>query len=231
MNFKNYSMMMFLIIGVVMSSCQKDKQEDIKSIAAQTRKADYPIHDLIVQRWSPRAMSGEEISQDDLLALFEAARWAPSSYNNQPWRFIYVTKHDDAWQKMFDLMVPFNQSWARNASVLILVLSYNYFENNGKPSPTHTFETGAAVENLALEGFRRGLVVHGMEGFDYKRARSEFDIPDDYTIEALYAVGKPAPAHVLPEDMQARNVPTQRKKASELISHSAFSAAWPRVKK
>ncbi len=138
-----------------------------------TRKAQYQIEDLILNRWSPRAMSGESIKHEDFLRLIEAARWAPSSYNGQPWRFIYAYRDSLAWAKLFDLMVPFNQDWAKKAAALVVVVSATNFEFNGKTARTHSFDAGAAWENIALQGWAMGLVVHGMEGFDYDRARKD----------------------------------------------------------
>jgi nitroreductase len=128
---------------------------------SEVRKADYPIDNLFLDRWSPRAMSGEAISQEELMPLFEAARWAPSSYNNQPWRFLYAHRDTEQWKLFFDLLVEFNQGWARNAGVLVLFISKNTLDMNGEPAPTHSFDTGAAWENLALQGWLKGLVVHG----------------------------------------------------------------------
>ena len=131
------------------------------------RKVENNINPLFVNRWSPRAMSGEEISHDDLMGLFEAARWAPSSYNNQPWRFIYAMRNTDHWQRLFSLLVDGNKIWAQNAAVIVAVISRKNFEFNEKPAITHQFDAGAAWENLALEATTRGLVTHGMQGFDY----------------------------------------------------------------
>src|SRR6185437_6320066 len=156
----------------------------------KNRPTSYPIHPLLYNRWSPRAMSGEEISYEELMSLFEAARCAPSSYNNQPWRFIYAKRNTPAWDPIFNLMVDFNKSWAKNAAVLVVVVSSNLFSHNKKPCNTHSYDTGAAWMSLALEGSSRGLVVHGMSGFDYAQAKRVLEIPDDYTVEAMIAIGK-----------------------------------------
>ncbi len=174
------------------------------------RKPDRPIQSLILNRWSPRSMTGEEIPEGELLALFEAARWAPSSYNNQPWRFLYARRNTAAWSLFFELMIDFNKGWTKNASALILAVSAKQFEHNGKPSRTHSFDTGAAWMGLALEGAARGLVVHGMEGFDYERAKKDLEIPDDHQVEALIAVGKRAPTDKLPKELAEREKPSER---------------------
>src|ERR1700677_133161 len=110
----------------------------------ESRIAEYPIDNFLLQRWSPRAFTPESIPEQDLLSLFEAAKWAPSSYNNQPWRFLYARRETASWPLFLDLLVPFNQSWAKNASVLILVISNKKFDHDGNPSITHSFDAGAA---------------------------------------------------------------------------------------
>lgn len=186
------------------------------------RKAQFPINELFISRWSPRAMSGEPISNQELMSLFEAARWAQSSFNNQPWRFVYAHRDTPAWQPLFDLMVLFNQEWAKRAAVLLVVLSHKNFEKTGKPSRTHSFDTGAACMNLALQGHLMGLVVHGMEGFDYDKARTALQVPQDYDVEAMFAIGKPGDVSVLPPEMQAREIPSDRKPVEAIIFEGRF---------
>ncbi|PIQ75697.1 nitroreductase [Candidatus Peregrinibacteria bacterium CG10_big_fil_rev_8_21_14_0_10_49_24] len=186
------------------------------------RKSDYGINPLLLRRWSPRAMSGDEVSDEELMALFEAARWAPSSYNNQPWRFIYAKRNSEHWDRLFNLMGEFNQSWAKNASVLIVVISGKNFEHNGKPSRTHNFDTGAAWENLALEAVSRDLVAHGMEGFDYEKARNDLEIPDDYDVEAMIAIGKQGKKEDLPQELQEKEFPSDRKPLQDIIMEGTF---------
>lgn len=186
------------------------------------RKADFPIHPHILNRWSPRAMSGEAMDDKELFSLFEAARWAPSSYNNQPWYFIYAKRNTPAWDKLFKLLVEFNQSWAKNAAALIVIISKDTFHKTGKPSHTSRFDTGAAWENLALEGAVKNLVVHGMEGFDYKKAREVLNIPEGYTIEAMAAIGKPGKKEDLPAELQEREEPSDRRPISEFVFEGSF---------
>ena len=175
------------------------------------RQSPYDINPLLLHRWSPRAMSGEEISDTELMRLFEAARWAPSSYNGQPWRFIYAKRNSESWDKLFSLMVDFNKSWAKNAAVLVVVISRKNFEHDGKPSVTHQFDAGAAWENLALQGETQGLVTHGMQGFDYEKARRDLSVPDIFDVMAMVAIGKPAPKEILPTDVQQREQASDRK--------------------
>lgn len=183
----------------------------------QHRKPDHAIEPLFLKRWSPRAMSGEMIGKEELFRLFEAARWAPSSYNGQPWRFVYAMREDKHWKDFFDLLVPFNQSWCKNAGALVVVLSRTLFQHNDKPSVTHSFDAGAAWENLALQGTLLDLVVHGMEGFDYEKAKLVVKAPEEYRVEMMFAVGKPGRKEDLPIEIQEREVPSSRKPITELV--------------
>jgi len=187
------------------------------------RSADHPIESLFLKRWSPRAMSGEAIDETELLRLFEAARWAPSTYNEQEWRFLYARHDSENWQTFFDLLVDANRSWCHQAAVLVVVVSHKVFSRNGKPNPVHTFDAGAAFENLALQGAAMHLVVHGMAGFDRDRARSELHVPDDYEVEAMIAIGQPGDVDDLPEQLQERESPSGRKPLSEIICEGPFA--------
>jgi len=190
---------------------------------SEIRRADHPVAPLFIDRWSPRAMSGEAIANEDLMILFEAARWAPSSGNNQPWRILYARRDSAHWPLFFDLLVQGNKVWAREAAVLLVLVSKTTFDHNGRPSVTHAFDTGAAWENLALQGTLRGLVVHGMEGFDYERARTTLAIPEGYQVLAMVAVGKPGPKEALPEKLQARESPSDRRPLDRTICEGPFS--------
>ncbi len=186
------------------------------------RQGDHPIDSLFLRRWSPRAMTGEAISHDDLNCLFEAARWAPSTYNEQEWRFLYAHRDTPHWPKFFHLLIEANQTWCANAGVLCVVASHKVFERNGKPNPVHTFDSGAAFENLALQGTTMGLVIHGMAGFDRGKARVDLKIPDDYEVEAMFAVGHPGDVESLPEQLQEREVPSDRKPIAEITCEGPF---------
>lgn len=186
------------------------------------RTSKYHVADFILNRWSPRAMSGKEISDEQLMRLFEAAGWAQSSYNGQPWRFIYTKRNTPAWNTFFNLLVSANQEWAKNASVLVVVISRKNFEYNNKPSRTHSFDAGAACQNLALQGAHDNLVVHGMEGFDYDRAKQDLKIPDDYQVEAMFAIGYPGDVKDLPLQLQEKEKPSGRKEVKDIIFESSF---------
>lgn len=178
------------------------------------RKTENPVLPEIVNRWSSRMMSGETISDEEFLTLFDAARWAPSSYNGQPWRFIYVKKDDPEWESALKLLVEFNQNWAKDASALVCTISRKTFTHNGKPCKTHSFDTGAAWMALAIQGVSMDLVVHGMEGFDYKQAREFFDISLEYEVEMMFAVGKPGS-----KELQEKEEITERKPIKEFLWH------------
>jgi len=191
---------------------------------SEIRKADFPIEPLLLDRWSPRAMSGEPISREELMRLFEAARWAPSSFNAQQWRALYAHRETEHWPVFFNLLVEANKVWAKNAAVLVVFISRKTFDYDNEPSVTHSYDTGAAWENFALQGFRQNLVVHGMEGFDYERARVDLGIPDEFQIEAMAAVGRPGPKELLPEKLQKRESPNDRRKVRESIFEGPFGS-------
>lgn len=186
------------------------------------RKSNYPIQPLILDRWSPRAMSGEAMADEELMPLFEAARWAPSSYNNQPWRFLYAHRETEHWEAFFSLMGEWNQGWAKNAAVLVVILSNTKFEYNGKDNPTHSFDTGSAWENLALEASARNLVAHGMAGFDYEAARKVLGVPEGFAVEAMVAIGKPGKKEDLSEDLQKEEQPSGRRPLEEIVMEGGF---------
>jgi len=167
-------------------------------------------------------MSGESIAEEELLLLFEAARWAPSSFNNQPWRMLYARRGTEHWSLFFDLLVEFNKTWAKNAAALIVFISKTTFDHNGEPSVTHSFDTGAAWENFALQASLKNLVVHGMEGFDYEKAKTALKIPDDFRVEAMAVIGKPGKKEDLPERLQERETPNDRRSLSEIAIEGPY---------
>jgi nitroreductase len=158
------------------------------------------------------------LKDEELMSLFEAARWAPSSGNGQPWRFIYAKRNTEDWNSLFTLLVDFNKSWAKDAAVLIVVVSKKEFEYNGKviPSVTHQFDTGAAWENLALEATSRDLVAHGIAGFEYDKARKDLDIPDGSVVVSMIAIGR-GPKWNLPLGLQEREIRSDRKPLEEIV--------------
>ena len=189
----------------------------------QTKRTSvYSINPLILSRWSPRSMTGEELGDDDIMSLFEAARWAPSSFNNQPWRFIYAKRNTEHWDRLFNLLVDANKTWAKNAALLAVVISRKNFEFNEKPARTHQFDTGSAWENLALEASSRGIVAHGMQGFDYEKAKTELGIPADFEVMAMIAIGKRGPKENLPTELQDKEKPNDRKALKDIIMEGTY---------
>lgn len=186
------------------------------------RKPEYEIENLFLRRWSPRSFTGEEIPDSVLMSFFEAARWAPSSANNQPWRFIYAKRGSPEWAQLFNLLAPGNQAWCVNASVLIVMVSRKMMESNNGPNPTHSFDTGSAWENLSLQAVLSGWYTHGMAGFDYERARTDLQIPNEFQVEAMCAIGKLAPKENLPERYQSREFPSNRRPLSEIVFCGRF---------
>lgn len=187
------------------------------------RTADHDIESIFLKRWSPRAMNGEPLSDGELRRLFEAARWAPSTYNEQEWRFCYARRDTPHFKTFFGLLAEANQVWCEKAAVLVVVLSHKVFSRNGKPNPVHTFDSGAAFENLALQGAAMGLVVHGMAGFDGEAARRELKVPDDYEVEAMIAIGRPGDPDKLPQELRERETPTGRRKVEEFTCEGPFA--------
>lgn len=227
---KSFYSIVALVVIISLAACYKTTNMDktMVSLNATTRKdgmnrkADYPINSIFINRWSPYSMTGDSITQQELMSLFEAARWAPSSYNTQQWRFIYAHRNTPEWDTLFNLMVPFNQGWTQNAAALIVIVSRNNFEFNNKFSRSHSFDTGAAWMSLALQASDMGLVAHAMEGFDYDKARADLHIPSDYTVEAMVAIGKPVAFDMLSPEAQKKEVPSNRKKVEEFVFKGTF---------
>jgi nitroreductase len=190
---------------------------------SELRKPDHPIDRLFLDRWSPRAMSGEAIPEKELKTLFEAARWAPSSFNNQPWRILYARRDTPHWPLFLGLLLEQNKAWVKNAAALLLFVSKETFDLNGEPYPTHSFDTGAAWENLALQGVLKGYVVHGIGGFNYQQARSDLNVPEGFGVDAMAAIGRPGPAENLPEQLRAREAPNTRKSLTQIVCEGPFS--------
>jgi nitroreductase len=188
---------------------------------SEIRKADHEIEALLLDRWSPRAMSGGEISHEELMRLFEAARWAPSSFNARIRALAVAARNIGRRSSIYSST---RTKPGKNAAVLVVFISRKKFEHDEDPSITHSYDAGAAWENFALQGFHQGLVVHGMEGLDYERARKELRIPDEFQVEAMAAVGKPGSKELLPEKLQARETPNDRRKVSESVFEGPFKS-------
>jgi nitroreductase len=163
----------------------------------------YPVDELIKKRWSPRAFTGEKISRENILTLFEAASWAASSRNEQPWRFIYGLKdEDESYQKIFDTLVLWNQKWAQSASVLALGIAKMNSDYHNKPNDYAWYDLGQAVATMAVQASSSGLYMHQMGGFDPDIARQLFNIPEGYKAVVAIAIGYLGKPEDLPEDMK-----------------------------
>ena len=184
----------------------------------------YPIHDLLKRRWSPRAFSDQPVESEKLHMLFEAARWAPSSNNEQPWRFIVAIKDNETeWTRLLACLVEGNRTWAYRAPVLILSVASLNFEADSTPNRHAFHDTGMAVENLVLQATALGLVAHQMAGFDVEKARADLKIPSDYEPVAMIAVGYPGDPAQLSDRLRAREAqPRDRKPLTEFV----YSATW-----
>ena len=180
------------------------------------REFDYDILPEIKNRWSPRALASDPIAKEDVRALLEAARYAPSCFNEQPWRFI-LAENDETLVKMRSVLAPMNQKWANRAPLLLMILAKKTFEANGKANAWHMFDTGTAWGYLSLEAQRRGLITHAMGGFSQTMARDIYRIPEDYEIVSIVAVGKRGDEGQLDKELQERESPGLRKNISDLL--------------
>jgi len=178
------------------------------------RKFIYDIMQEIKQRWSPRAFSPKKIPEDDIQALIEAACYAPSCFNEQPWRFLIASEEKEL-NMMRNLLTEKNQRWARKAPLLILVLAHRYFAYNGKENRWHQFDSGTAWGYLSLEAQKRGLITHGMGGFKRKKTRESLNISEDYEIIAVIAVGKMGNKDELEEEFKKEEFPNTRRPIEE----------------
>ena len=193
---------------------------------SNSRESQYSIDPLFLERWSPRAFTGEVIDESELLTILDAAHWAPSSANQQPWRFIYALKGSEDWDKFVGLLVESNQEWAKNASAPISVVSRGFSGDfsEGRKSYTHSFDAGTAWGYLALQARLSGFYAHGMGGIKHEEIQQTFAIPEGYRVEAGVALGRLADKSVLSERNQEREVPSQRKPLSEVAFRGKFIA-------
>lgn len=185
------------------------------------REAHYTIDPIYINRWSPRAFSDKPIEDDKLNSVFEAARWAPSAANWQPWRFIIAKTSKDR-EKFLSFINDNNVEWCRRAPVLVTIISRKVRNEEGDPNLFHSFDTGTAWGYLTLEAARQGLITHGMGGFSKEGARKELGIPDEYNIEAVFAIGyydKNAP---LSERNKEREIPSERRSVKEIVYDGHF---------
>jgi nitroreductase len=187
---------------------------------AQTR---FPLHDLLACRWSPRALSNRPLSAEQIGSLFEAARWAPSSYNEQPWTFLAAPVQDRAGFERLAACLVEGNAWAAQAGLLALAVTRTNFSRNEKPNRHAAHDLGAAVTSLMLQAFAQGLVAHAMAGFDAERARASLGVPAGFEPLTMIAVGHPGdPAALGAQWQAAERAPRSRKPLSSVV----FGAGW-----
>ena len=184
------------------------------------------IADVIARRWSPRAIDPDKpVSREQLTALLEAARWAPSCFGDEPWRYLVWDRFADAagWQQAFACLAEGNQIWVKNAPVLLLSVATPNFGHNGQPNRWAQHDTGAASENLCLQATALGLVAHQMGGFDPDKAKATFNIPADHACMAMIAVGHPGAVEHLPEAVRGKEQAARQRKP---LAQIAFAGVW-----
>ncbi|CAN7614780.1 nitroreductase family protein [Phenylobacterium sp. LjRoot219] len=196
------------------------------SAAVGARRSDHAIEPLFLERWSPRAFDGAAVGEPALAAILEAARWAPSASNAQPWRFIYAIRGEAEWERFVGLLKPNNAAWARNAGALVFICSDSEKPARGEappqPSRTHSFDAGAAWALMALQATALGFHAHAIAGFDHQRARGELQVPDHFKLEAAVAIGRGGDKTLLPAELQARETPSNRRPLAETVHRGRF---------
>lgn len=192
-------------------------------MSVKEANTNYKLVKEIEERWSPRVFSEKEISDEEMMKLFDAARWAASSNNYQPWRFMWARKGSEAWNKIFDCLAEFNQGWVGNASILILTAYKKQFDN-GKENFHALHDLGLSVGNLSIQAQSMGIALHQMAGVDWKKAHQKFNIPDGFHITTAIAVGYyGGDPSALSEDLMKSEVgPRSRKKLEKIVSQNEF---------
>ncbi len=187
-------------------------------------RPDHPIHELLVKRWSPYAFSDRPVADADLCALFEAARWAPSSYNEQPWTFILATQQDPGeFDRLASCLVEANQVWARKAPVLAISVAHMHFSRNGKPNTCAHHDVGLAVAQLTVEATARGLVVHQMAGIVPDMVRANYQLPEGCQPLTGIAIGYAGDAQKLPDSLQDRDTAERTRKP---LADFVYGGLW-----
>lgn len=201
--------------------------KQLTSEVANQRHTEYEVDPLFLNRWSPRSYLSKEVADDELFALFEAARWAPSAYNLQPWRYVIARTKEDR-EKFYPFINPANRVWCEKAPVLAVVLSKKT-NNDGQPNRAHAFDAGASWGYLALEATRRGLSVHAMGGFNADMAREVLQVPDDYDLHVVLAIGYRGEVGALPAELQEREKPSARRPLEQSLYEGGFGQAIRRA--
>jgi nitroreductase len=200
------------------------KEKYLVTIMEKIAETQVPIHELIRRRWSPRAFSELPVEPDKLLTLFEAARWAASASNEQPWAFLVATQGDPKnYENMLGVLVDFNRGWANKAPVLILTVAHTQFEKDGKPNRHGFYDLGQAAANLALQATALGLTTHPMAGFSVEAARERFAVPEGWEPVSVIALGYPGDLDSLTEKLRQREIAQRHRKPLETF---VFSGTW-----
>src|SRR5918995_3767881 len=195
-----------------------DNEAERTKIITKMAKTDYPISELIARRWSARAFSTRPVEKLKLLSILEAARWAPSSRNEQPWRYIVFTNDNPEILKRAQSVLKEINDYAKRAPILICAITKKTYTDNEKPNRLHFHDLGAANENMFLESFNQGLIMHEMGGFDVQKAREVFNVPEDYEVGIMIAIGYQDAYHVLPDRLRHKAfTPRVRKPLSEIV--------------
>ena len=193
---------------------------------------DFPVHELIRERWSPRSFANKPVPPDILRSLFEAARWAASSYNDQPWSYLVATSDDHAnYSKMLSVLMDMNAAWAKQAPLLVISVARQHFKHNGTHNRVALHDLGAANAQLTFEATSRGLVVHQMGGFHQDKARELFGIPEGWEPVSAMAIGYPGDPEALPEQLRTpEKAPRTRKPLSEFVMSGHWGHTAPFIK-
>lgn len=193
------------------------------------RSATHGVDPLFLDRWSPRAFTGEAVTGTDLLTILEAAHWAPSALNAQPWRFVYAVKGTPEFDRLLDLLNPFNRVWAKDAGALVFILSKTHHAAPGAEAETplrsHSFDAGAAWGQLSLQARLLGYHTHAMGGIERERIPAALNLPEGISVEAAVAIGRIGDADSLPEKLRAREVPSTRRPLADVAFLGSFPAA------
>jgi nitroreductase len=203
--------------------------EETGTIMQKPAATDHPVHEVIRQRWSPRAFADTPVSAETLRSLFEAARWAPSSSNEQPWSFLVASEEDAAeHERLVSCLVDGNQVWAKHAPVVGIAVSELAFARNGRPNRNAFYDTGAAMADLTTEATARGLFVHQMGGFEPQKTRELYSIPSGWEPIAAFVIGYPGDLQSLPENLRERELaPRTRKPLTEIVMSGSWGKPAP----
>ncbi|NTF33370.1 nitroreductase family protein [Rhizobium skierniewicense] len=195
---------------------------------SNSRQSEYPVDPIFLDRWSPRAFDGKGMPREHLLTILDAAHWAPSSSNQQPWRFVFSHNGTENFETFVSLLMEGNQRWAKNAAVLLFVLSRDHTisrDGEKKPATTHSFDAGAAWLSLAMQSHMLGYHAHAMAGIFKDKIVETLGIPEGFVVEAAVAIGTMADKETLPPELAEREIPSARMPLSEVAFEGRFTGS------